>query len=210
MAKKEKRVVKADKLSSRSEYSKFFEDSFGISPYPEFDNSEEKEYDILIVSSPESAKEEILTEKNIREKLNDLIDSTDESLLEAAFKAVQSVVGEAAPSVAPTLWKDRDRSKKMKCTDFVLDVYKPWIGKGLRRHHLKKIDAQLYQTLGAFFARNGVPEKLESLENADEKITLEFLEERGIAEPKDALRVFKNDPREAQRVYAAALRKLNK
>jgi len=187
---------------------KFF-DGFGI-PSKKFEKNKQKRYTYPLVDPQEGSNEGELTETDIRKKLNDLIDSTDESLLEAAFKAVQSVVGEATPSVAPMLWKDRDRSKKMKCTDFVLDVYKPWIGKGLRRHHLKKIDTQLYQTLGAFFARNGVPKRLESLENADEKITLEFLEERGIAEPKDALRVFKDDPREAQRVYAAALRKLNK
>lgn len=205
MTKKEKRTVGADKLSSHSDYSRFFKDSFGVSPYPEFDNSEEIEYDIHIVSSPTSAKEEILTKRNIREEFHAYIDSIDDDFLPEAFKAAKDSEF-ALPQTAPVLWEDRDRNKREKCIDFVRNTYGKWLGLGLRRADLQKLDPSLYRTLSTFYSRNGIPDDLAVLETDHGKITSETLENLGIKSPKDALLLFKEDGVVAQRYYQAARR----
>ena len=208
MHKREKVAKNPDEDQKSRLASEFFQ-RFDIEPIEKIETEPEKVYYSPTLNPLEGRDEGELTETDIRKKFLELINTADEGLLERAFKAAKRIVDGAILTKAPLLWRDRDRSRKLKCTEFVLEVYKPWIGNGLRRHHLKEIDPQLYQTLGTFYSRNGIPSELESLEVVDEKITDEFLEKHGISEAKDALRVFKDDPREAKRVYSAVKRRLD-
>lgn len=209
MHKREEVAKSPDENQKKSLVSGFFQ-RYGYEPIEEFDIEPEKVYYSPTLNPHEGRDEGELTETDIRKKFLELIDTADEGLLERAFKAAKKIVDGAMLTKAPLLWRDRDRSRKLKCTEFVLETYKPWIEKGLRRHHLKEIDPQLYQTLSTYYSRNGVPPELESLEAVDDKVTDDFLKKHGINEPKDAYRVFIDDPKEANRVYSAAHRKLTK
>ena len=59
------------------------------------------------------------------------------------------------PTVAPTLWLDR-KNRDENPVDFVRRVYARWLGRGLTRAHIRKLDRSLYLALYFFIARGGI------------------------------------------------------
>lgn len=66
------------------------------------------------------------------------------------------------PTVAPELWRNRDKSLKETPVTFITRVYAPWIGRGLQRGILRHFDADLYTALYNWARRSGneIPEDL--------------------------------------------------
>ena len=60
------------------------------------------------------------------------------------------------PTKAPELYKDR-KDRSMKPVDFIENVYKEWLGKGLLRPHIKALDEPLYRAL----YKHGIPKSFE-------------------------------------------------
>ena len=73
-------------------------------------------------------------------------------------RTLQAEEAVALPAKAPELFTDR-RDKSVTAEQFIRDVYKPWLGKGLKRPHIKELDKSLYQAL----YKQGVPEDFENL-----------------------------------------------
>jgi hypothetical protein len=48
------------------------------------------------------------------------------------------------PSAPPALWKDKAARGKLNPMEFVQHYYKDWLGSGLARSHLSKLDGPLY------------------------------------------------------------------
>ncbi|WP_395173517.1 hypothetical protein [Roseibium alexandrii] len=63
------------------------------------------------------------------------------------------------PEQAPELYRDRkDRAEKP--ADFILRVYKDWLGKGFARPHLMSLDRPLYDALHNWLRKNPMPDAL--------------------------------------------------
>jgi hypothetical protein len=58
------------------------------------------------------------------------------------------------PDKAPSLWADRDRSRKQNPAQFIRAVYKTWFGKGLQRGHIRDLDRGLYQAFATWISRH--------------------------------------------------------
>lgn len=69
-------------------------------------------------------------------------------------------VDDILPHITET-WKTRDKSKKEKIPDFISRVYSDFLGKGLTRAHLKKIDKSLYFGLNNWLKNNELPKSLD-------------------------------------------------
>lgn len=48
------------------------------------------------------------------------------------------------PPVAPKLWEERITGREVSPADFILQHYSPWLGAGLTRAHIGKLDERLY------------------------------------------------------------------
>ena len=83
---------------------------------------------------------------------------------------------ENLPKTAPALWSERTTGREVSPADFIKEHYAPWLGNGLTRAHLAKIDKPLYSAYSKQIERN-----------PDKKIK-ELLDEE---------RVFEKDPKKA-------------
>lgn len=61
------------------------------------------------------------------------------------------------PKEAPALW-DRDKQPGDTPPDFIKRHYAPWLGKGLWRNNLGRLDPQLYTALSNWLRKNKLPE----------------------------------------------------
>lgn len=57
------------------------------------------------------------------------------------------------PAVAPALWLKRT-NKQQQAPDFIEKTYGQWLGKGLTRAHIHKLDAPLYNALARWLTVN--------------------------------------------------------
>jgi hypothetical protein len=91
-------------------------------------------------------------------------------------------------------------------------VYSKWLSKGLTRAHIRDLDRPLYQALAKWLERHSAPPELEKfLEPRGRRRSKDVDEELAkhkIFEPTDAFKRFPNDRRTAERLYQAALRRL--
>lgn len=67
-----------------------------------------------------------------------------------------SPLAETLPTDAPELFKER-KNRKESPVEFILRVYKLWLGKGLMRPHIKNLDPPLYNSLYQWLNRNPEP-----------------------------------------------------
>lgn len=58
------------------------------------------------------------------------------------------------PASAPALWSERRTGRKVSPADFVREYYDEWLGKGLTRAHVKKLDLPLYNALAKWITRH--------------------------------------------------------
>lgn len=84
------------------------------------------------------------------------------------------------PSVAPALWEERETGRKVSPAEFIRKHYGSWLGKGLTRAHIGKLDAKLYAAYGQQVKRK--PEeavkRLPSNPHKHEGHAADILEER--------------------------------
>lgn len=58
------------------------------------------------------------------------------------------------PETAPTYWADRNPEGDMNPAEFARAIYGRWIGNGLTRQHLRKLDYPLYRALSVWESRH--------------------------------------------------------
>jgi|GEM_PF-4733292 len=64
------------------------------------------------------------------------------------------------PSVAPALWT-QDRLRSDTPPDFIKRHYEPWLGKGLARSDIRRLDPNLYESLANWLRKNQMPEDMD-------------------------------------------------
>jgi hypothetical protein len=81
------------------------------------------------------------------------------SKLAAAFGMAQEDIPNETnlPSAAPALWDKRKTGREVSPADFIRKHYGAWIGKGLTRAHIGKLDQKLYAAYARQVSRS--PEK---------------------------------------------------
>jgi hypothetical protein len=122
--------------------------------------------------------------------------------------AAKTTREELLPTEAPALWSERKTGRGVSPADFIRSHYGSWIGKGLNREHIRKLDQKLYQALATWIARHGLPEDLSGLApSRSDRVTSEIFE-AGIKTPSDAYKMFPDDRLKAERLYKAAKRRL--
>ena len=60
----------------------------------------------------------------------------------------------AAPDKAPELWAQRDLNLRENAAQFIRRVYAPWLGKGLARKDLSRLDDDVYRALAVWLSRH--------------------------------------------------------
>lgn len=55
----------------------------------------------------------------------------------------------AMPNKAPRLWRG-SKEEALTPPEFIREVYGPWIGRGLTRNHLRRLDKKLYGAVGSW------------------------------------------------------------
>lgn len=60
------------------------------------------------------------------------------------LSSAQSSADDQLPKSPPLLWINRDKGRGQKPKEFILEVYSPWIGKGLTSGKLKSLDPTLH------------------------------------------------------------------
>ena len=58
------------------------------------------------------------------------------------------------PLIAPALWEERSSGREVSPADFVRIHYEPWLGNGLTRAHLGKLDEKLYAAYARQISRS--------------------------------------------------------
>ncbi|WP_155988070.1 hypothetical protein [Brevundimonas sp. EAKA] len=92
-----------------------------------------------------------------------------------AAQTQQAVPTDALPDVAPALWA-KDKRAGETPPDFIRRVYEPWIGKGLVRPHIKRLDIQLYVALTNWLRKNDMPDDLNlpTLKEANDRLAAQL------------------------------------
>ncbi len=104
-----------------------------------------KEIDLLIDTYPGLTREDAVE-----------LDSLARTKLSQRFNDKgQEAVVTLLPSVAPALWAERTSGREVSPVGFIQQHYGPWIGKGLTRPDLKRLDEPLYRAHTIFISRNG-------------------------------------------------------
>lgn len=114
----------------------------------------------------------------------------------------------ALPEQAPEIFQKRtDRSEKPH--EFIMRVYKPWLGKGLAQNHILNLDKPLYHALHNWIQRNAFPTDLDlpsKKEVSDlELATLGLQDGETLPCPS-----FQNDLKDQIRLYYAARNRAKK
>jgi hypothetical protein len=100
--------------------------------------------------------------------------------------------GALLPSKAPELWSERDLNMRENAPKFTTRVYAQWIGKGLARRDIARLDPDLYKALSVWLARHPddeiaqiLPSQSDQLDDAIEHLSafypIEFLRKLGYA-----------------------------
>jgi hypothetical protein len=131
-----------------------------------------------------------------RRALEYLIQLQSRIRLISSFGSQSSVL----PSRPPTKWLDR-ADRKESPIDFIRREYSPWLGKGLSRPFIRKLDKSLYAALCNWISENGdLPEDIDLP-------TRKQLNDRRLEEVGYASGGASAEQREALRLYQAARRR---
>lgn len=84
------------------------------------------------------------------------------------------------PTVAPALWEERTSGREVSPADFIREHYAPWLGNGLTRAHIGKLDEKLYTAYAQQIRRNPdqAVQRLISQEHKASGSAEEILDER--------------------------------
>jgi len=96
--------------------------------------------------------------KDVAEAMRRLKPELFESFqLAISQKAVSDELSDNLPSVAPALWEERATGREVSPADFIRQHYAPWLGQGLTRAYIGKLDEKLYVAYARQISRS--PEK---------------------------------------------------
>lgn len=112
--------------------------------------------------------------------------------LKEEFAAAADALAKPLPTVAPKLWKDRERGRKTNPVKFMKDVYGEWIGHGITRAYIKHLDKQLYSAYAQHIGR--YPE---------EKLNLPHTSRNKIEDPELAIERHRESMRTRAEKYRA-------
>lgn len=107
-------------------------------------------------------RDEELSKGAVLENIAEIFQNATEAETQALFLAWQVMTSEPLPEEPPELFADRPAqgSKREHVLDFIKRVYGPFLGRGLSKSDLRKLDPQLYRAYWNFVSRNGEPEGL--------------------------------------------------
>ena len=106
------------------------------------------------------------------------------------------------PEVAPELYRDR-KNRKESAPEFTVRVYAKWLGKGLARNHLLKLDRSLYEAIRNWVKKKPLPDwcDLPMLKELNDRQLAEMGLKDGEMLPHPS---FDYDMRDQLRLYHAA------
>ncbi|MEQ1671524.1 MAG: hypothetical protein ABL893_11750 [Hyphomicrobium sp.] len=113
----------------------------------------------------------------------DLAPPEQRAVLGALLTALPDAVpaGQTLPSQAPELWTKRDLNLRENAPQFVRRVYAAWLGRGLARKDLAKLDDDLYKALAVWLSRHPddeigrmLPPQSEMIDGIIERLSAEF------------------------------------
>jgi hypothetical protein len=107
------------------------------------------------------------------------------------------------PQKAPALWAE-DRRPRETPPDFIKRIYEQWIGKGLGRPDLHRLDKPLYLAFAKWIERKGLPEDLD-LPTASERT--DRWVKKIAADHGDPMAFADDTKREAERLRSAVRRR---
>lgn len=76
----------------------------------------------------------------------------------------------ALPDQAPELWVERDLNRRENAPQFIRRVYAPWLGRGLARKDISRLDGDLYKALSVWLSRHKDDEIAQLLPSQSDKI----------------------------------------
>jgi hypothetical protein len=91
------------------------------------------------------------------------------------------------PETAPELWKSRDLNLRENASQFVRRVYAAWLGRGLERKDLARLDPDLYKALSVWLSRHPEDPIVADLPPQREKLD-ELIDELSAKYPIEDLR----------------------
>lgn len=108
-------------------------------------------------------------------------------------------VADEIPAQAPAKWSKRDK-KNESPVDFIRREYADWIGKGLTRAHLRRLDMTLYDALNHWLKSNELPSEIDlptKTELIDRKIAQAGLGSISFSSQPEKLRLYRAARRRA-------------
>jgi hypothetical protein len=116
--------------------------------------------------------------------------------------SVPRAIADSIPAEAPSKWSKRVRKAETPI-DFIQREYASWLGKGLTRAHLRRLDMSLYDALNHWLKNNALPSEVD-LPTKKEMI------DRKIAQTIPRPAAYLPEQREKLRLYRAARRRAAK
>lgn len=143
-----------------------------------------------------------LEKAEIQNKIKHNVDRLSETDLKDVWdiivRKLDYDVGAALPPLpekAPALWSERTTGRDVRPSDFIQEHYGKWIGKGLAREHLMRLDRALYNSYAKQIEREP-DRKLPLIQSAPNKI----------ADPVEAIERKRQVAREASARYRSKVR----
>jgi len=96
----------------------------------------------------------------------------------AIYPPEQAPPPPALPEKAPELWVERDLNRRENAPQFIRRVYAPWLGKGLARKDISRLDGDLYKALSVWLSRHKDDEIAQLLPSQSDRID-ELIERLG-------------------------------
>lgn len=88
----------------------------------------------------------------------------------AIYPPEQAPPPPALPDKAPELWVERDLNRRENAPQFIRRVYGGWLGRGLARKDIGRLDGDLYKALSVWLSRHKDDEIAQLLPSQSDKI----------------------------------------
>lgn len=96
----------------------------------------------------------------------------------AIYPPEQTPPAPALPDKAPELWVERDLNRRENAPQFIRRVYGGWLGKGLARKDISRLDGDLYKALSVWLSRHKDDEIAQLLPSQSDRLD-ELIERLG-------------------------------
>jgi hypothetical protein len=138
----------------------------------DFDLNQEIYYDnniggVLGKSYVDFWYEQYLDVNELKKKIRGALDTLPGDTLSDIWRHIEAAATSKAdapstvpplPTKAPALWAERTSGREVSPVDFIRAHYGPWIGNGLTRVELKRLDAKLYAAYATWISKHRNPQ----------------------------------------------------